>query len=341
MSTMCMVRYGIAGAGPAGAYLAALLREDAEVYERQEEGEFTSVCAWGTGYYMMKGLLKDVGIGFDDYLLHFGKRIYVEVGGEVLKFSAYGLSTFDKPKLLKDMARLSGQVHWGSRVERGYLESRYKVAVDATGVNRTLVGRPEQDFLVPTIEYRVVYDGLPYDDFFIKPFSGYAGYLWMFPLSEREAFVGAGSVRADHEPRVLEFIKRTGGRIVEGSRMGRAIRLIPYPLLRPISWMNAVAVGEAAGAVFPMLGEGILPSMLSARALYESGMDQREYQRRLYRLLKDFRYPFELIRNKISRRGGLSNFVNAVRTVRYAMKNKEMIGARVGLLEALGLLRRL
>lgn len=336
-----MVKVGIAGAGPAGAYLAALLREEAEIYEMQDEESFTSVCAWGTGYYLMKELLKGVGLNFDDYVLHFGRSIYVEVRDELLKFSAHGLSTFDKPRLLKDLAKLSRAVYWEKRVMAGYLESRYKTAVDATGVHRTLVGRPVEDFLVPTIEYRVRYDGLPYDDFYIMPFSGYTGYLWMFPLSENEAFVGAGSVRADHEQRVLEFIRKTNGNIINGSRMGKAIRLMPYPILRPITRMNAVALGEAAGAVFPMLGEGILPSMLTAKAFYDANLDPREYQKRLYGILKDFAYPFALIRNKINGRGGLSNVINAIRTVRYAMKNSDLIGAKVGLLEALGLLRRL
>ncbi len=336
-----MAKVGIAGAGPAGAYLAALLKDEAEVYEMQSEGNFTSVCAWGTGYYAMKRLLSDVGLNFDDYVFHYGKTIYTEVGGDILRFNAYGLSTFDKPRLLKDLVKLSKSVYWGRRVIAGYLESRYKVAVDATGVHRMLLGRPEQDFLVPTIEYRVKYDALPYDDFYIRPFSSYTGYLWMFPLSETEAFVGAGSVKADHEPRVIDFINKTKGRIVNGSRMGKAIRLIPYPLLRPIAKMNAVAVGEAAGAVFPMLGEGILPSMLTAKAFYESGLDAREYQKALYRTVKDYVYSFMLIRNKIAGKSGFSDIVNAIRTMRYVMKNPDVVGAKVGFLEAIGLLRRL
>jgi len=50
----------IAGMGPAGAYLASLLGEKAEVYEMQQEETFTSVCAWGTGSYGMNDLLKEV-----------------------------------------------------------------------------------------------------------------------------------------------------------------------------------------------------------------------------------------------------------------------------------------
>ena len=64
-----MSNIAIAGMGHAGAYLASLLGEKAEVYEMQQEETFTSVCAWGTGSYGMNDLLKEVGKNKNDYIL--------------------------------------------------------------------------------------------------------------------------------------------------------------------------------------------------------------------------------------------------------------------------------
>ncbi len=317
---------GIAGLGPAGAYLSALLQDKAEVYEAQRENRFTSVCAWGTGYYAMKRLLKDVGINFDDYILHTGRKIYVRWHDEVLTFDAYGLSTFDKPRLLKDLASNS-TVHYGSRVDRGYLESRYKHAVDATGPNRSLLGRPERDFLVPTIEYRVKFRDQPFDDFYIEPFEGYSGYLWYFPLGDGEAFVGGGDVNLQHEQRVLRFIKDKNGEIAENSRMGKAIRLLPPEYVNPIYFMNATAVGEAAGAVYPLLGEGILPSMISAKIYYETGLNQREYLVRLRNQFLPYKRAFDyLYRKQREKSRRISDFFEVYRIVRDAMKFKDVLG---------------
>ena len=317
---------GIAGLGPAGAYLGALLQDKAEIYEAQREERFTSVCAWGTGYYSMKELTKAVGVNFDDYVLHRGKKILVGWRGKIIEFDAYGLSTFDKPRLLKDLAK-NTKVHFGARVDRGYLESRHNLAVDATGPNRVLVGRPERDFLVPTIEYRVRFDSPPFDDFYIEPFSGYSGYLWYFPLTEREYFVGAGDVKLNHEAKVIEFIKKYNGKVVEGSRMGKAIRLLPPEYMDPLYYMNAVAVGEAAGAVYPLLGEGILPSMISAKLLYENELNVRKYIANLKNYFLPYKKAYDYLSRKMKGEGNsFSDMMSVFSIVRDAMKFKDVLG---------------
>lgn len=321
-----MPTIGIAGLGPAGAYLGALLQDKAVIYEAQKEERFTSVCAWGTGYYSMKELTKVVGINFDDYVLHRGKKILVGWKEKIIDFDAYGLSTFDKPRLLKDLAKNS-KVYFGTRVDRGYLESRYNLAVDATGPNRVLVGKPDRDFLVPTIEYKVKFDDPPFDDFYIEPFSGYTGYLWYFPLTEREFFVGAGDVKLNHETRVIEFIKKYKGKIIEGSRKGKAIRLLPPEYMNPIYYMNAVAVGEAAGAVYPLLGEGILPSMISAKLLYESEMNVRKYVANLKNYFLPYKKAYDYLSRKMAGRGNaLSDMISVFSIARDAIKFKDVLG---------------
>ena len=44
----------------------------------------------------------------------------------------------------------------------------------------------EQDFFLPTYEYKVEYEnGVPYDDFYIEPFPGMSGYFWYFPIRRK------------------------------------------------------------------------------------------------------------------------------------------------------------
>jgi flavin-dependent dehydrogenase len=321
-----MPSIGIAGLGPAGAYLGALLQDKAEIFEAQKEERFTSVCAWGTGYYRMKDLIKQTGLNFDEYILHKGKKILVGWKGKLIEFDAYGLSTFDKPRLLKDLSK-NTRVHFGFRVDRGYLESRYILAVDATGPNRTLLGKPSKDFLVPTIEYKVKFENPPFDDFYIEPFSGYSGYLWYFPLSEKEYFVGAGDVYLNHEERVLEFIKKHGGKIVEGSRKGKAIRLLPTEYMEPLYHMNAVAIGEAAGAVYPLLGEGILPSMISAKILYDNELNVRKYIVNLKNYFLPYKKAYDYLVKKMKGQGNaLSDAISVFSIVRDAIKFKDVLG---------------
>ncbi len=336
-----MSKIAIAGMGPAGAYLAALLGERAEVYERQKEEAFTSICAWGTGSLGMKDLLKQVGLNMDDYIFFLGKKIYVGFGNKVMKFWLDGLATFDKPRLMKDLTK-GLSVHYGTRVYSGFLESRYKVAVDATGVYRRLLPPIKNDFLLPTVQYTVKYDNMPYDDFYIRLFETYGGYLWFFPLDGKKAFVGAGNVVPDHEKRVLDFIAKTNGKIVDGSRVGKAIRLLPPSLAEPHFRMNAVGVGESVGTVFPLVGEGILPSMLSAKLLYDSEFDYRSYSVKLKKTFESYDAAFKLISNEMKRSGGFfENLGLTIKTLRYIRGNSKFVGMKVGLIDMLNVLRYL
>jgi len=334
-------KIAIAGMGPAGAYLAALLGDKAEVYERQKEETYTSICAWGTGSFAMKDLLKHVGLNINDYIFFLGKKIYIEFGNEVIKLWLDGLATFDKPRLMKDLTK-GLSVHYGTRVYSGYLESRYKIAIDATGVVRSLLPPIKNDFLLPTVQYAVKYDDMPYDDFYVKLFETYGGYLWYFPLDDKRAFVGAGNIVPDHEKRVLDFIAKTKGKIVEKSRAGKAIRLLPPSLATPHFFMNAVGIGESVGTVFPLVGEGILPSMLSAKLLYDSEFDYWLYSSNLKKAFKSYDATFKLITNKMKKSGSFfENLTLAIETLRYIRANSKFVGMKLGLLEMLNVLKHI
>ena len=45
-------------------------------------------------------------------------------------------------------------------------------------------------------------------------------------------------------------------------KIGRPIRLAPSKHMEPFFDGNIIGVGESIGCVFPMLGEGIIPSLI-------------------------------------------------------------------------------
>ena len=70
------------GTGVAGAYLLNRLPSDvqAEAFEAKTEKNWYTVCAWGTSQPFISDLVKQAGFNFDDYVLHKGKSMVVDLG---------------------------------------------------------------------------------------------------------------------------------------------------------------------------------------------------------------------------------------------------------------------
>lgn len=334
------MKVAIAGMGPAGAYLSALLSDEyrVEIYEMQDEESFTSVCAWGTGYHKMREMLKRVGLNFDDYVIFRGKRLYVELRERLFTVRLAGLSTFDKPRLLKDLVS-KVSVNYGKAVRPGELETKYYRVIDATGVYRRLLPNIEDDLLMPTIQYLVKFKRPPFDDFYVKPFKSYTGYLWYFPLDNGRFFVGAGDAKYNkHIETALRFIREHDGEIMK--RMGKALRLTPPTKALPHYFMNTIGVGEAVGSVFAVLGEGILPSMMSAELLYENFEDPLGYSRLLKRKFKVFEYALKFLMAKMNDKCSIKEcLIPALKLHLYFKRNKDHTGVDPSLLDTLKVLK--
>ena len=268
---------GIMGVGTAGSYLGALLSGAGTVnvkgYEGQRKESYISICAWATNEDTLDGYLKEIGLHSDSYVLAEASVLLVEVGGMVHEVPVENLVTIDKPRLISDIAG-KFEVEYSHRVSRTEALNRDgDVIVDATGVFRSIIGKPTSgDRTLPAYQLLVEYEEPPFEDFYVKPFSRYAGYLWYFPLGKGRFFVGAGDAFGRH----LNFLR---GFLDEHSptsvlwRGGRPLRIMPPGLLGPLivdEGRPIVAVGEAAGTVFPILGEGILPSLESAHLLADA-----------------------------------------------------------------------
>jgi len=291
------LRVAVVGLGVAGSYLMARLGESHEVVgfdSNQRENRYP-ICAWGTSLKEMRKASKEVGLNFDDYLLHIGKEMLVDLGGEELVIKLKGLCTFDKRRFEEDLIK-GRDVRFGFKV---YEPPRgFDLVVDATGFNRAVLPKPEKDYFLPTLEYRVKYSSMPFDDFYIKPMPELSGYLWFFPLGDKVAHVGAGDYYRRHIHVLEEFMRKHGGKILR--KVGRPIRIAPPHLSEPIYVGNIVGVGEAVGTVYPILGEGIIPSLTSAKFLAENLEDLELYRRKLLEKFSAYKKTFELIKRKMA-----------------------------------------
>ncbi|MCS7118130.1 MAG: NAD(P)/FAD-dependent oxidoreductase [Thaumarchaeota archaeon] len=289
----------IAGGGIVGSYLANLLSQSHEVHvlERQSPEGFKAVCAWGTSYHEMRRLLEEVDLEFDEYVLHVGKRMTVDLGKEAVDVPLKGLCTFDKRRLILDLHRRI-EVSYGVEVKRAE-NLKGELAVDATGFHRVLLPRLEKDYYIPTLEYLVRYREPPIDDFYVRPLRPLSGYLWYFPLGNGLAHVGAGDFYKRHVQVLEEFVSRHDGEIL--ARVGRPVRITPPHMTRPHSSGSVFGVGESVGAVYPVLGEGIIPGMQSARIFHELLNESKleEYERALTTHFSPYYLAFQYIRKKI------------------------------------------
>lgn len=300
----------IAGTGVAGSYLGARLTlsgVDVEGVDSQDVTKYHSACAWATSIEGMQERLRALDVDIDEYVMREANGVYVDLGGTLHYVPTRHLATFDKPALIR---KLIGKfrVKYPVRI-RGMPDASSRLVIDATGVHRVVLGPadPGTDFMLPAYQLRVRYRNPPMEDFYVKPFPRYSGYLWYFPLGGGEFFVGAGDLHHMHLEYLSEFLERYAPDDVL-YREGRPIRISPPGILRPLArWPRTVAVGEAAGVVLPILGEGILPSMESAeilaRRILQDGpeaLDVRRYEEELKRKFSAFTAAYRFVRRKQS-----------------------------------------
>ncbi|MFN3621974.1 MAG: NAD(P)/FAD-dependent oxidoreductase, partial [Nitrososphaerales archaeon] len=129
------MKIAIVGMGVAGSYLAARLRDEHKVigFERLPKDKFDAVCAWGTSVKGIERFTKNVGLRFDDYILHKGREMRVDIFGRSLYIKLRGLCSFDKLRLIQDIAEGS-DVNYGRLIPQNYTLEGYDLIIDATGL---------------------------------------------------------------------------------------------------------------------------------------------------------------------------------------------------------------
>ncbi|QSZ66055.1 hypothetical protein RJ40_00325 [Methanofollis aquaemaris] len=253
----------VAGAGVAGSYLAFRLLDAGyavDLYDLPAQTACgTAPCAWMatrdfSAVLEAEGFEpeKYVTARFDVFLLQ-GQRVGAD------------LMTIDKPALVADL-------RGGAEVRTGPLDpAGYDRVIDATGTARACLPPIAADDLCRCVQFRVR-DGSGEALPAVRYVRG--GYAWSFPLGGGERHVGCLSHLADP----VGLVGKTG--FLDGERLcgcrGRLRVTSPYGALPFVSG-NVWGVGEAIGCVYPLVGDGIVPALVSARLLLDHFDDPAGY----------------------------------------------------------------
>ena len=296
------MKIAVVGLGVAGAYLLNRIPSEhhVEAFEMREERNWYTVCAWGTSEPYISDLVRSAGFDFNDYVLHRGRKMIVDLGDEQLEIKLKGLVTYDKHRLTHDMLQ-GKEVHWGAQIKgTGDGLSDFDTVVDATGLHRALLPKVKDDLVIPSLEYQVRSKELPYDDFVIRPYEGFSGYWWYFPLGDGMAHVGAGDLRGRYRGELEEFVRKYKCEVVR--KIGRPVRVTPPKLCEPFFEGKAVGVGESIGTVYPMLGEGIIPSMQCADLFVEHLGDREAYRKAVLEHFAVYAKVYDFVKAKVEDR---------------------------------------
>jgi len=111
------------------------------------------------------------------------------------------------------------------------------------------------------------------------------GYYWVFPRGNNKVDVGVGGFMKFNELRIklLEFIERQD-RFSSGKKKElRGASIVITGLQERLLELgnNWYVIGEAAGAVYPLTGEGIRPSIITSKALYNSINNGTSYKQEI------------------------------------------------------------
>ncbi len=272
------MKIAIVGTGVAGSYLLNQLGRNHKVtgFERYPKKKYQCVCAWGTTKDYISKYAEACDLNFDDYILHEGSNILVSFAGAEIESPLSGLVAFDKHRFLEDMQHGS-KIKYGTWVQSENDLKGYDMVVDATGLRALLPKIQSHEILIPCVQYKVKYQDPPFDDFYIQVLENMGGYLWYFPLGGRWAHVGAGDLNHNHHQVIQDFFDRYGGE--REKIVGRPVRLCPPKYCQPFTSGKVVGVGESIGTVFPLLGEGIIPTLQCAELLTTNLHDLDQYRR--------------------------------------------------------------
>lgn len=301
------MKIAVAGIGVAGAYLMNQLSamRDVQVtgFERMPEEQHDAVCAWATCENVMAGLAKNCGLNFDDYVLHDGRHMKVDLGDkDYVDLKLKGMVSYDKIRLIQDMIR-GTDIKFGRAPRKEELEPDFDLIIDATGFHRNYLPRLSNETWIPCVQYKVRYEHgkEPFDDFYLKAFPSMTGYFWYFPLDNGYAHVGAGDFAKSHNQFVDDFMRAHECEVIK--KVGRPVRLSPPASCEPFTdGRKCVGVGESIGTVFALLGEGIIPATWCADLFVKNMHDMKAYRDAVLEKFKVYSLVFKFVQLKIQGR---------------------------------------
>ena len=337
------MKIAVVGIGVAGAYLMNRLsqaRDNSVVgFERMSEAQHDAVCAWATCKNVMSGLAKNCCLNFEDYIMHSGKYMRVNLDDihttdnneNYIDIKLNGMVIYDKIKLIQDMIK-GTKIQFGKVPKKENLEADFDIIIDSTGFHRNYLPKPKEEFWIPCIQYKVKYDihNAPFSDFYLKAFPSMAGYFWYFPLGNGYAHIGAGDFeRRQNNKFVDDFLSRYKCQIIK--KVGRPVRISPPKNCEPFTdGKKVIGVGESIGTVYPLLGEGIIPATWCADILVQHLHDREKYRKEVLKKFEVYSTVFNFIRSKIYHKFNfLKNSYELLRIYNHMKREENRYGMKV------------
>jgi flavin-dependent dehydrogenase len=322
--------FAIAGAGVAGSYLGNMLQKrghEVDIFEASKKDNHWPVCAWGASRNMLERFSNQAGLDFSNYIFHVGRQLKIELPNNNEEFlDLKGLVTYNKYAWETDLLK-NVKVKYGVKVTREALaRDKYDYIIDCTGLHRTLLPRSGQDFLIPAYEY-LLENVKGADDFYVIGYKGAKGYFWYFPLDDGRGYMGAGDIEKKYHGIEAFFKQHPEARIVK--KIGRPIRLAPSKRMEPLYDGNIIGVGESIGCVFPMLGEGIIPSLICCDIFLDvldrsnGKFDVKQYRRNVLDTFDYYDDVYKIVRLKMDGKLRTVRHINLMMSMYRNMKREE------------------
>ena len=123
-------------------------------------------------------------------------------------------------------------------------------------------------------------------------------------------------------------MKKYGGKITK--TVGRPIRLATPDRCEPFYHGKVVGVGESIGTVYPLLGEGIIPSMICADIFIKNIGNNEKYRKEV---LSYFAIYSKVLKFVLSKMKGefsfIKQFADLLSIFRYMKKNEDRFGMEI------------
>jgi flavin-dependent dehydrogenase len=324
------MHFAIAGAGVAGSYLGNMLQKrghHVDIFEASEKEKHWPVCAWGASRHMLESFSYKAGLNFNNYIFHIGQKLRIELpNNNEEQLELKGLATYNKHAWENDLLK-DTKVTYGVKLTRETVPfDKYNYLIDCTGVHRTLLPKSKQDFMIPAYEYLLENVHGP-EEFYVISYKGAKGYFWYFPLENGRAYMGAGDIERKYYGIEKFFKQHAEAKIIK--KVGRPIRLAPPKRMEPFYDGNIVGVGESIGCVFPMLGEGIIPSLICCDLflqVLDSNKDKFDFKQYRKLVLHRFGYyddVYKIVRLKMEDKLSTMRHVNLMMSMYRNMKKEE------------------
>ena len=335
------MKIAVVGIGVAGAYLMNRLSDDHNIhvvgFERMQQNEHDAICAWATCENEMAGLARNCGLNFGDYILHNGKNMQVDLAeNETVDIRLKGMVSYDKLRLIQDMVR-GTEIKFGRAPRKDELEADFDLIIDSTGFHRNYLPRVGNETWIPCVQYKVRYyqHNEPFDDFYLRAFPSMSGYFWYFPLGNGQAHIGAGDFLKSHNHFVDEFLNKYDCEVIK--KVGRPVRLTPPENCEPFTdGRKSIGAGESIGTVYPLLGEGIIPSTWCAELLVQNLHDIVAYRQAVLEKFKIYSLVFKFIKLKITGRFNLiKHGMDMLKLYRHMKNEEERYGMNVKIFDML------